>query len=72
VAGRLLFTAPKTMGSAAGVGLSARVVAAFKRQAERQALERAEWADCYEDGDLVFARVNGGAATAGLGAGPFP
>lgn len=59
VAGRLMFTAPKTMGSAAGVGLSARVVAAFKRQAERQAVERAEWTDCYKDGDLVFARVNG-------------
>lgn len=59
VAGKLMFTAPKTTGSAAGVGLSARVVAAFKRQAQRQAVERAEWADCYEDDDLVFARVNG-------------
>ncbi|MGH3915470.1 MAG: hypothetical protein ACRDTC_18995 [Pseudonocardiaceae bacterium] len=33
VAGRLMFTAPKTKGSAANVGLSARVVAALKRQA---------------------------------------
>ncbi|MBW0009648.1 MAG: tyrosine-type recombinase/integrase, partial [Pseudonocardiales bacterium] len=59
VAGRLMFTAPKTKGSAAGVGLSGRVVAALKRQAARQAVERAEWAECYEDGDLVFARTNG-------------
>jgi integrase len=59
VAGRLMFTAPKTKGSAAGVGLYARVVAAFQRQATRQAVERAEWIECYEDDDLVFARVNG-------------
>ncbi len=59
VAGRLMFTAPKTKGSAAGVGLSARVVGALKRQAARQAVERAEWAEAYEDDDLVFARENG-------------
>ena len=59
VAGRLMFTAPKTKGSAAGVGLSARVVAAFERQRSRQILERAEWAECYADHDLVFAQVNG-------------
>jgi integrase len=59
VAGRLMFTAPKTKGSAAGVGLSARVVAAFKRQSGRQAIERAEWGEAYEDDDLVFARENG-------------
>jgi integrase len=59
VGGRLMFTAPKTKGSAAGVGLSARVVAAFERQRSRQALARAEWAECYENHDLVFARVNG-------------
>lgn len=59
VAGQLMFTAPKTKGSAAGVGLSARVVAALRRQLARQAVERAEWAEAYEDDDLVFARVNG-------------
>lgn len=59
VAGRLMFTAPKTKGSAAGVGLSTRVVAALKRQAARQAVERAEWTEAYEDDDLVFARANG-------------
>ncbi|MGQ0776791.1 MAG: site-specific integrase [Pseudonocardiales bacterium] len=59
VAGRLMFTAPKTKGSAAGVGLSGRVVAALKRQAARQAVERAEWAEAYEDDELVFARENG-------------
>jgi integrase len=59
VGGRLMFTAPKTKGSAAGVGLSARVVAAFERQRSRQAGGRAEWAECYEDHDLVFAWVNG-------------
>jgi integrase len=30
-----------------------------KRQAARQAVERAEWAEAYEDNGLVFARVNG-------------
>jgi hypothetical protein len=55
VAGHLMFTAPKTKGSAAGVGLSTQVVAAL----QRQAVERAEWAECYQDDDLVFARVNG-------------
>jgi integrase len=59
VAGRLMFTAPKTKGSAAGVGLPTRVVAALKRQSARQAVERAEWGEAYEDDDLVFARVNG-------------
>lgn len=59
VGGKLLFTAPKTSGSAAGVGLSARVVAAFERQRERQALERLEWVDTYQDQDLVFAREDG-------------
>ena len=44
VAGHLMFTAPKTKGSAAGIGLSTRVVAALQRQAARQAIERAEWA----------------------------
>lgn len=59
VAGRLEFTSPKTVGSAAGVGLSARVVAALVRQAERQQRERAEWSSAYEDDGLVFARENG-------------
>jgi len=59
VAGHLMFTAPKTKGSAAGVGLSARVVDALKRQSARQAVERAEWNETYEDDDLVFARENG-------------
>src|SRR4051794_23253994 len=59
VNGRLLFTAPKTPGSSAGVGLSPRVIAAFQRQRERQALDRARWAEAYEDQDLVFARENG-------------
>jgi len=54
-----MFTAPKTKGSAAGVGLSSRVVAALKRQSARQAVERAEWGEAYEDDDLVFARENG-------------
>lgn len=59
VAGKLVFTAPKTMGSAAGVGLSARVVAALVRQAARQELERAQWGDAYADDQLVFCRENG-------------
>jgi len=59
VAGRLVFTAPKTKGSSAGVGLSARVVAAFERQRERQDAGRAEWGEAYQDIGLVFARENG-------------
>ena len=59
VAGHLVFTAPKTKGSSAGVGLSARVVAAFERQRRRQDAERAEWGESYQDIGLVFARENG-------------
>jgi len=59
VAGHLVFTAPKTKGSSAGVGLSARVVAAFERQRERQDAGRAEWGEAYQDIGLVFARENG-------------
>lgn len=57
--GRLAFTAPKTTGSAAGVGLSGRVVAALTRQAERQAELRQAWGSAYEDDQLVFCRENG-------------
>lgn len=57
--GRLMFTAPKTPGSSAGVGLSHRVVAALRRQAARQDAERAEWGEAYSDDGLVFARENG-------------
>lgn len=64
VAGRLVFTAPKTVDSAAGVGVSQRVVDAQIRQAERQTAERAEWDDAYEDDGLVFARENGAPLTA--------
>jgi integrase len=59
VEGHLMFTAPKTVGSSAGVGLSPRVVAALHRQAERQEVERALWAEAYEDDQLVFCRENG-------------
>jgi integrase len=59
VAGRLEFTAPKTVGSAAGVGLSPRVIAAFVRQAGLQEVERGQWGTAYEDDQLVFARENG-------------
>jgi hypothetical protein len=47
MAGHLTFTARKAKGSAAGVGLSARMVAAFEQQRRRQAVERTEWAACY-------------------------
>lgn len=59
VAGRLMFTAPKTSGSSAGVGLSSRVAAAMVRQAERQQTERDAWGEAYEDDGLVFCRENG-------------
>lgn len=41
------------------MGLSSRVVAALQRQSARQAAERGEWAEAYEDDGLVFARENG-------------
>jgi len=59
VDGKLIISAPKTTGSAAGVGLSTRVVSALKRQRERQLFEALEWADGYEDNGLVFTRENG-------------
>ncbi len=59
VAGRLQFTAPKTTGSAAGIGWSPRVVAALVRQAGQQEIERGQWGTAYEDDQLVFARENG-------------
>ena len=59
VNGHLSFDTPKTQGSAAGVGLSGRVVAALERQRDRVALGRMEWAEAYEDGDLVFPLENG-------------
>jgi integrase len=54
-----VFTAPKTRGSAAGVGLSSRVVAALEAQRARQDAERTEWGEAYQDGGLVFAREDG-------------
>ena len=56
---RLVFTKPKTKGSAAGVGLSTRVVAALRRQRDRQDGERAAWGDAYADHGLIFCRENG-------------
>ncbi len=54
-----MFTAPKTAGGSAGVGLSPRVVSALVRQAELQKIERALWGETYDDDGLVFARENG-------------
>jgi integrase len=59
VNGHLSFTAPKTKGSAAGVGLSARVVAAFERQLARIDAERAEWGEAYQDLRLLFPLEDG-------------
>jgi integrase len=59
VGGRLVIGRPKTVGSAAGVGLSPRVVAALLRQRERQVFDVLTWSDGYSHGDLVFAREDG-------------
>jgi integrase len=59
VNGRLVFTAPKTRGSAAGVGLSPRVVASLRVQRNRQDAERASWGDAYTNHGLVFAKESG-------------
>lgn len=61
VNGRLMFTKPKTPGSAAGVGMSSRVVEALRRQRAVQDVVRAQWAEAYdaERLDLVFARADG-------------
>jgi len=50
---------PKTAGSAAGVGLSGRVLAALEVQRDAQVAERGQWATAYVDHDLVFARQDG-------------
>ncbi len=39
--------------------MSARVVAALRRQEAAQAVEHTLWAEAYDEGDLVFARENG-------------
>lgn len=57
--GHLVFGTPKTRGSAAGVGLSTRVVEALRKYREQQLIERAVWGDAYEDNGLVFTRENG-------------
>jgi integrase len=54
-----VFTAPKTRSSRAWIGLSDRVVDAFKRQAERQRLQRLAVGESYQDEGLVFTRLNG-------------
>jgi integrase len=59
VDGKLIIGAPKTKGSAAGVGLSERVVAALRRQRDHQLFEALEWGDGYEASGLVFTRENG-------------
>lgn len=59
VGGRLTFGPPKTKGSAAGVGLSGRVLNALEVQRQAQAAERVLWATAYVDRDLVFARQDG-------------
>lgn len=59
VGGYLSFGEPKTKGSAAGVGLSSRVVAALQRQRDRVEIERMEWAEAYQDGGLVFPLEDG-------------
>ena len=59
VGGKLTFGPPKTAGSAAGVGLSGRVLAALEVQRDAQVAERGQWATAYVDHDLVFARQHG-------------
>lgn len=59
VGGHLVIGKPKTVGSAAGVGLSPRVVAALLRQREGQVFDTLTWGDGYSHGDLVFAREDG-------------
>lgn len=59
VGGKFVVGRPKTRSSAAGVGLSGRVVAALERQRVRQDADRAVWGSAYEDSNYVFARPNG-------------
>jgi len=72
VGGRLMFTAPKTKGPRPGVGLSARVVAAFERQRSRQAVARAEWAEWLRGPRSGVRSGQWGTVAAGLGTGPLP
>ena len=59
VGGHLVVGAPKTRSSAAGVGLSLRIVLALERQRVRQQADRAKWGAGYVDRGLVFAREDG-------------
>lgn len=54
-----VFTTPKTKTSLNWVGLSARVVAALRRQAARQRRQRLAAGESYHDQHLVFCRPNG-------------
>ncbi len=59
VNGHLVFTRPKTKASEASVPLTERAVGALLDQRLRQESLQEQWAEAYEDGDLVFARENG-------------
>jgi len=48
VNGTLILGRPKTAGSAAGVGMSSRVVDALRRQRAAQDVIRAQWGDDYD------------------------
>jgi integrase len=54
-----VFTTPKTRTSHAWIGLSARVVRALQRQAERQRLQRRTAGPAWAEQDLVFTRATG-------------
>lgn len=54
-----VFTTPKTKTSLDWVGLSARVVAALHRQAERQRRQQLAAGEEFHNQDLVFCRPNG-------------
>jgi hypothetical protein len=55
----LIFTRPKTRSSEASVPLTERAVGALLDQWLRQETVRDNWAEAYQDGDLVFARESG-------------
>lgn len=69
---RLIFTASKTRGSAAGVGLSKRVIAALQRQRERQDAGAGTVGRCLPGRRPDLLPGERGAAAAGVRAAPLP
>jgi integrase len=59
VGGKVTFSTPKTTKSRRSIALDPATLAALRRHRDAQDEERATWAECYTDLDLVFCREDG-------------